>query len=421
MRYSLDDELKFTETIQLPKLSTINYQLSTIQPTLFALHLIGGTSYYKTCCPKNIEVRSGTLTKDQADFWNTVYTKGLAEFFYRNGIDSTDLIQFPYELDKPEQAENTKYEIRNTKYLVPIGGGKDSMVTAELLKDAEIDFDFFRLGSHPIIDDLVQAAGKDLVTAKRSLDPKLFELNEQGALNGHVPITAYISFLTVLLAQLHGYKGVIFSNERSANFGNITHNDVDVNHQWSKSKEFEDMLQDYLADEVGTNVQYFSLLRGMSELAISQLFLQHPEYVHTATSCNKNWRINNDDPKPRWCGECPKCAFVFCQFAAFTSAEKLTKMFGKNLFADESLLPLYRELLNLDGMKPFECVGTPEEMQAAFLLALAQEGWEDTPAMQLFLTESAPGIHNSQELIEEVLQLSDDHLIPADFLLQIQS
>jgi hypothetical protein len=215
---------------------------------------------------------------------------------------------------------------------------------------------------------------------------------------------------------------------------------MEINHQWSKSLEFEKMLQQYVYKYISEDLNIFSMLRPFSELSISQIFCQHPEYFSTATSCNKNWKIdkkknldgdsmnpseansksgaamNPSEARSTWCGQCPKCAFVFCQMAAFLPSEKLINIFGKNLFEDETLIPLYRQLLDLEGIKPFECVGTPEETSVAFLLALNQNGWEETKVMQMFLTEKAPAITNPKALIEDVLSFSENHVIPQSFL-----
>src|SRR5690348_8992211 len=55
-----------------------------LKNSLDNLLLILGISYYKLFCPKNIELSQIKLSKEQADFWNAVYTKGLGEFFYKN-------------------------------------------------------------------------------------------------------------------------------------------------------------------------------------------------------------------------------------------------------------------------------------------------------------------------------------------------
>ena len=441
LHYSLDDEVKFVETIQLP-LHTKDTQrrVANLDRALFALHLIGGISYYKTCLPKTMEIRSGTLTSDEARFWNDVYKNGLGEFFFKNNIDFIGLINFPAGKKNsqnvtrnqepgtplcPSHVRDSTGQARNQKrLLVPIGGGKDSIVTAELLKEAGHDVTLLRMNAHPLIDEVAHIAELPLLTVDRHLSPDLFKLNAEGALNGHVPITAYLSFLAVIVAMLEGFDAVVMSNEQSASEGNVEFRGMQINHQWSKSLAFERSFQQYLRDTVGTDVQYFSLLRPWSELRIVQEFSKHPQYFHSFTSCNANWKIrksergtvmNPSDASGSWYGACPKCAFAFLLLSAFLPKEELLSIFGKNLFEDASLLPLYRELTGLQGFKPFECVGTPDESKTAFLLAHRRGDLENTDAMQMFLNEAAPSINNHEGLLAKVFAPSPEHAIPQTF------
>ena len=45
------------------------------------IFLMLGVSYWKIYCPKIITIVPFALSKKQSDFWNSVYTKGLGEFF----------------------------------------------------------------------------------------------------------------------------------------------------------------------------------------------------------------------------------------------------------------------------------------------------------------------------------------------------
>ncbi len=411
LSYSLDGEIPFTETITLPKgVISEDVDAEAFERALFNLHLIGGISYFKTCLPKTIEIHSGDLTKEQAAFWTKVYEDGLGEFFYRNELDPNDRIHFPVSTEEVPAIERSPDAVTR-KPLVPIGGGKDSIVTIELLKDAGYSQTLLRVGEHPIINEMADAADIHLLNVKRALSPELFRLNEEGALNGHVPISAYISFLAVAIAVLGGYSDVIFSNERSANEGNVEYKGKTINHQWSKSLEFERMLQEYLANYVTKDVGYFSLLRRYSELKIVELFTEYPKYLELFTSCNRNWHLVAKKEMPTlWCGECPKCAFAFVMLAAYLPKEQLVPLFGKNLFEDEKLIPLYKELLGLEGFKPFECVGTPEEVKAAFLLIQKRGDFDGTPVMKLFTEKKA------QAMLNEAMEPSDDHAIPKKYL-----
>lgn len=421
LKYSLDDSLHFTEKVTLQKdgLFPAGVDPALLDRALFTLHLIGGVSYFKTCCPRKMEIRSGALTEDQAAFWNTVYEKGLAEFFYRNDLDPEGLIRFP--AGAQEAAPPLPLAQEHERILVPIGGGKDSLLTAEMLKAAGVECTLFRLGAHPLIEAAAGAAKLPVIYAERRLPAELFKLNEEGALNGHVPISAYLSCLTVAVALLYGFDAVAMSNERSADEGNVKWKGRTVNHQWSKSLEFERLFQEYLARFLTPDLGYFSLLRTLSELHISQHMAQLPQYFGCMTSCNANWRIVKERPAERWCGHCPKCAFAFCQFAAFLGTEDLLAIFGRNLYEDDSLLPLYRELLGMEGCKPFECVGTPEETAAAMLLAVKRGELEHTPVLQMFLKEKAGNMEETERLIERVLTPSSEHAVSGRFLLRMHA
>ncbi|HAI98335.1 TPA: hypothetical protein DCL30_02185 [Candidatus Peribacteria bacterium] len=415
LRYSLDNSLLFTETLSLPL--AIEYQrvpFDLLKRALFALHLIGGVSYYKTCCPKSIAVLSGGLTPTQAAFWNTVYSRGLSEFFYVNKIDPTSLIRFPVSL-APSPLVHFDRPKPGGKVLVPIGGGKDSLVTIELLRKAGFDVTLLRMNSHPLIDAMIHATGLPCITVERKLSPALFDLNAQGALNGHVPITAYLSCLSTVIAILYGFDTIVMSNEASANEGNVKKGSLSVNHQWSKSIEFERIFSAYIADAITEDLQYFSLLRPLSELKIAQIFAQLPQYFPLATSCNTNWKQVPKSGSERWCGECAKCAFAFTLLSAFLPKDALMTIFGKNLFEDSSLVILYRQLLGLEGLKPFECVGTPQEVRAAFVLAHERGELEGTPVMKLFMTEVLAKIPDPKALVAQTLLPSQDHALPSAF------
>ncbi len=436
LRYSLDGSIDFEETILLPepvsdeRLKKYEWE---IERCLNALHLIGGISYYKTCLPKNIEIPYLNLTKADAQFWNSVYENGLGEFFFKNNIDFRSLLHFPSKETKEEHPNMMRKRLPPNamkRVLVPIGGGKDSIVTIELLKKIGAQVTLLRMGSHPLIDELAHLSGLPMITVKRSISGNLFDLNAEGALNGHVPITAYLSILSVLMAQLYDFDAVVMSNERSANEGNVKFKGMDINHQWSKSIVFERALRRYLTDSVGTNIEYFSLLRPLSELKIAEIFTAYPQYFEHVTSCNRNWKIlaksaaltQTPNPSPKkeeqqeasnkWCNGCPKCAFVFACMAAFLPKAELAKMFGAILFSHDWLMQLYRELLGTLNIKPFECVGTSDETKAAFLLAMQKKELNDTPVMKMFIKEVLPTIKDPETLIASVMKPSEQHCIP---------
>jgi hypothetical protein len=426
LRYALDNAISFEETLILPDeplTKHLEERSGMIERTLLALHIIGGISYYKTCLPKTMHMGSGKLTRQEGNFWNSVYQNGLGQFFYENDIDFRGLVNFPVDdKRKPLTAKPPNYQPRipeQPRVLVPIGGGKDSMVTLELLKKSASNVTLLRMGgSHPVIDELALASGMPIFNVKRLLSGNLFDLNAEGALNGHVPITAYLSVLSILIALLYDFDDVAISAERSASEGNLVWKGLEINHQWSKGLEFEKAFRRYVKECIGTDIQYFSALRPFSELKIAEIFSRYPQYFDRVTSCNKNWKIvKSDKPKAGgkqtlWCGTCPKCAFVFAILSAFIPKDRLVNMFGRNLFDNPDLLPLYRELLGIEKFKPFECVGTPEETKAAFLLAEKRGDFNDSPVMKMFEAEVRKSLLAPETLIEKTLKPSAEHCIP---------
>jgi UDP-N-acetyl-alpha-D-muramoyl-L-alanyl-L-glutamate epimerase len=81
------------------------------------------------------------------------------------------------------------------------------------------------------------------------------------------------------------------------------------------------------------------------------------------TSCNKAFKLH--DPTARWCGDCPKCRFVYLAMAPAMDRARLNHIFGHDLFADPAQVPGFLELLGIDAHKPFECVGEVEESLVA--------------------------------------------------------
>jgi len=397
------DALDFTETVVLPKVPQ-HLKEESIHKILQSLLIILGVSYYKLYCPSRITLPF-PLSKEQADFWNTVYRKGLGEFLYRNKLDPKKLAKFPHAKIKvcPERIKTCD------RALLGIGGGKDSIVVAELLKDFDTTSFLVETQKQDLIsDNVIHKIGRPSLKIKRMLDPKIFE-RQGGAYNGHVPISAIYAFLGFLTAAIYEYKYVIVANEHSSNFGNLKYKGETINHQWSKSVEFESLFQEYTRKFITPDIVYFSLLRQFYEIRIAQMFAEHKKYFPLFASCNRNFRVFKDRPCSLWCGECPKCTFAFLILAPFLSKKEIMSIFKKNLFADNSLISLFRDLLGFGNLKPFDCVGTFEESQTA--LFLASKKFKDDIVVKTFL----PKIKNPAKLVEQVFKIVPVLTIPTPF------
>lgn len=424
LRYALDG-ITFEERVTIPpgyiRLESVNRE--ELDRALFALHLIGGISYWKAYCPREIEVRSGSLTPHQAEFWNTLYTKGLGEFFYKNKIDFRGLVRFPSspavalaKAGKPTGATN-KIAPRELRPLVPIGGGKDSIVTLELLKQHGMQPVLFTVVEAAPIRAVAKVAGGKYIRVSRHLDKQLAELNHSGAYNGHVPISAYWSFVALVTALLTGTRECIFSWERSASEGNITYLGMEVNHQFSKSLEYERMLQAYIAYSITKRVRIFSLIRPLSELHVVKLFTKYHAYFPHFSSCNKNFSRSaiKEGRGVFWCAECPKCAFMCVMLSAWLPYREVITIIGVDMFSNQALIPLFEELLGISSHKPFACVGEAKEVAAAFELAFRRGEANHTPALSLYADRIRPHLENMDVIIREYLTPSFQHLVPSDY------
>lgn len=409
------EKIEFKETLLLPAGFNTDIPSELFEQILQSVHLMLGISYWKLYCPKDIKLKTLSLSKEQAEFWNTVYTKGLGEFFYKNNIDFRELISFPYK--DSAQPKSVTFP-RKDRSLVGIGGGKDSIVTAELLKSAGKEFSSFIVETqkeHTISHEITSLIGAEQLVIKRHVDPQLFELNnDPSTYNGHIPISAVFACIGLLAGVLYDYSYVVVSNERSANYGNTEYLGETINHQWSKTIEFEQMFQEYVKNYITPDLTYFSLLRPYSEYNITEMFTQYPRYFSAFSSCNSNYAINKELPHSKWCGECPKCAFVFIMMAAFLPKDQVLTIFGQNLLDKEGLIPTYKELLGVEGVKPFECVGTPEEVALAFYNVYKKGEYNEFVVMKMFERDVLSKVNSIEDLEKEVLKNGTD-LIPEEF------
>jgi hypothetical protein len=354
-----------------PKISIENVEkIGNLDNFIFNLGMIEILSYWKATCSKEIIIKAGYLNKEQISWWKNLIIDGMGQFFYENKIDFQRpgflTIKSEYRRIKPELSPN-----QTNRILLPIGGGKDSIVTLETLKKAGKDIRCFSLNPTEAAIKILRAGCKNPIIVRRKIDQRLLELNRKGFLNGHTPFSAYLAFLSLLLARIFDFKYIALSNERSSNEGNVKYLGKEINHQWSKSFEFEKRLRDYSKKYLSKDIEYFSFLRPLYEIQIAKLFSKYPKYFPVFLSCNEAYKTDSGRKKPskKWCSKCSKCLFAFSILYPFLKEKELIKIFGKNLFNDKSLVPIMEELVGEKRFKPFECVGTIKESLAALYLS----------------------------------------------------
>ncbi len=429
--HAKDKDFAFTETLSFPE--DMEWQKvpdEALNGMLLAIHLALGTSYWKLYCPTDIQIAEATLSKDQAKFWNKLYTDGMGEFYYNNKLDFRKLVNFSFfapavakamagkkaSKGKPVGFANELTSHR-AKSLLFFGGGKDSWTSAELLKIAKKKFTFFAVvaGKSELLKETLP---KGSIVVGREVDPLLLQLSKEGGVyKGHVPISMIWAMIGELAAMLYGFKYVIASNEKSASYGNVKYLGLEVNHQWSKSLEAEKMLQDYTKKFITPSVTYFSLLRPLYEIKIVELFSRlGKKHFGYFTSCNRNFRMEDKKAASKWCGQCPKCAFVFLMLAVYLPKKKLVSIFQKNMLDDATLVPLFRELLGLEKFKPFECVGTIEESRYALSKVIEGEEYAADSVIEAMLEEVDRPRLMLWRARKDLFKVHKDHRIPVEFI-----
>ena len=406
------NDLSFTEVLTLPMGADANaVQTPAFEKLLGLTAIVLGVSYFKLRAPFEILAPEIPLTVSERAFVIDVYENGLGEFYARNNLARFGKLHLTAPQDTVERRSAPDLPQRT---LLPIGGGKDSLVSVDLLTHTGVAFTPFAVNPKGPILTSVAAIGTTPVYVTRTLDPEMIRLGQEpGYYNGHVPSTAINSMIASLCALLYGYNQIVLSNERSASEGNVMFDGRETNHQYSKSLGFELLIADILANATGGALKYFSLLRPYSEARIASLFTQSQKFDSVFSSCNRNFRLNGNDG-PLWCGECPKCHFVFLIFAPFMAKERLLNIFGKNLLAEPANERSFRELAGLAGQKPWECVGEILEAAACFYTLTRHADWHEAAIVRAVKADlfAQYGEEKLQRAMAECLTDSHDHHIP---------
>lgn len=390
------NEYEITYYFNIPNLTTFNPKIiiekklltnkninkKFLEKIIFNIGMVEIISYVKCTCSKNIIVKCEYLDEYQIKWFKKLYYNGLGEFLYRNNINITEDELFNITANGNKIDININYNGNGN--LIPIGGGKDSNVTLELLKNENNTC--FIINPKQANIECVNIAGyeNNTIKVKRIIDKNIIELNNEGYLNGHTPFSAIVAFISYLTAYLSNKEYIILSNESSANQSTVL--GTNINHQYSKTLEFENDFNEYTKKYFKIDIKYFSLLRPLTEFQIGMLFSKMEQYHQTFKSCNLGSKNNNWN----WCCNCPKCLFVYIILSPFLYKEKLINIFSKDLYEDKNLLTTFRELLGYEKTKPWECVGTYEEVRYAVSLLINKLENNELPYLLKYYKENYP-------------------------------
>ncbi|OQA01508.1 MAG: hypothetical protein BWY70_00355 [Bacteroidetes bacterium ADurb.Bin408] len=364
--FNLSDKVYFKPEIKIPVNDEIHAdKLSAplIENLAFHLGMIEMLSYWKAACAPEIIVKPYQLSDSQIAWWKKIYFNGLGEFFFLNSI-TTDVDSFVNIKTQGNAMPPIANPALINANIIPMGGGKDSALTYALLKETGEDNLVFFLNPQHIPTALIKKDKSETkyVKAFREISPELLELNRQGFLNGHTPFSALLAFLSLIISALTNRKNIVLSNESSANEPTIPC--TEINHQYSKTYAFENDFRNYIQEFVSPSFNYFSFLRPLNELQIASLFSQHPQFFDTFRSCNAGSK------QGIWCCNCSKCLFTYILLSAFIDEKRLVEIFGENLYQKNTLKLYFDQLTGLSETKPFDCVGTIDEVNTALVMAI---------------------------------------------------
>ena len=363
-------EFKPIITILKKNFNFKNLNTNIAKNIAFNIGMIEAISYWKATCSEYFYIECGKLSEEQIEWFKKLFYLGLGEFRYINKIDVSQdkFIQIKSNGEKFDMEEISD-EVKDV--IIPIGGGKDSNVTLELLKQSTQKRFGFRINQEEVSKKCAEISGlkdDEIIEVNRKIDSNLIELNKQGFLNGHTPFSSLVAFITYFVAVSLNKKYIALSNEDSANESNV--DGENINHQYSKTLEFENDFRNYVTKFICANgPEYFSMLRPINELQIAKLFSEFEEYHNVFKSCN----VGSKTKPWKWCCSCPKCLFAFIILSPFLYQEKLIKIFGEDLFEKKELLQTFIELCGYGEIKPFECVGTYQEVRYAISKTIQNE------------------------------------------------
>ena len=465
--YSLNDSSKYCSLLSLD-LENYNENSKIQKESIFHIGMVLISWMYMGFATPLIIVRARPLSSSQLSFWHHFYENALAEFFFVNRINFINYfsIQVDYnnenenenelndninnnkniidsgDKNKEEKDKEEEEEEENIRVIVPMGGGKDSIVVYEMIKKIaetskkKIEYQWLYIGnssneykSNWRLNSISQISQRE----KEEYFPPIvmeFELYAKGENENKFfdqfwrdrekeiacpPWAALVAFSSVFICHLHNFNYISVGNERSANFGNCFYLGREINHQFDKSFDFESKFHHYLLQYLTTttstptttsttstsspsssssssqspssftpplislaeqsisrkrsktDIYYFSALQHLWEVQIAEIFSIHTEYIPLFVSCNETTMKGT-----RWCSKCPKCLFIFILLSSFLSPPFVWSIFGNNLFEISKLFPIINQLMGLTTVKPFDCVGTPEEVSLSLYLAFNQ-------------------------------------------------
>ncbi len=411
----------FVERLTLPEAARAKPLGPTGARLASLLHGALGVSYYKAVAAPEIEINTLPPSPAAFAFLGSLYREGLGEFFVRNDLPYPPQQSFVFggSHGSTIKLEDDGGDRRRGRAVMAFGGGKDSYVAIDVIEASGPQPELVTVALSDRVAKTIQATTtRPLTIIRRSLDPKLIEANRQGALNGHVPVTAINSLILLLYAYLIGAPRVVFANERSAEEATTQVGDYAVNHQFSKSLQAEKLLRAALV-EAHVDVDYFSVLRPFSELWIARRLSGMADALRLFRSCNRNFvQADADAPARAWCGQCAKCAFTALITAPFLARGESEAVFGGDILDSPAAVDHIAATLGLGHVRPWDCVGGVMETAATLHHLASASRWADARVVKKLAPATVVrfGARELEQAWTDAFRCSGDHFLPADLM-----
>jgi len=278
---------------------------------------------------------------------------------------------------------------RSRRVLLATGSGKDSLLCELMLERAGVDYESFTY-LHDLYGDIddqreifarvpreLAANRQHVVQVRDDLQPWLERrmasvgvpnpIQRDGIAKPFRTEAGEVLVGSLAMVPIQVTRGIgvqAFGNERSADHPNLVDPDTGeaIAHQFAKSIYGETLFQ-RLYERLFANVARVSLTKPINDTRIFRtLFELGGDRAYLTNSCNL--------AKP-WCRRCEKCLYVFAGFSAFGDHAATVAAFGGDPFDDPATLPVWEDLLGLNGRIAWECVGHPEELALYLYKAVA--------------------------------------------------
>ena len=99
----------------------------------------------------------------------------------------------------------------------------------------------------------------------------------------------------------------------------------------------------------------------------------------------------------------------------FLSHEKLVEIYGSDLLADKDLLNDFEQLCGIQDVKPFDCVGTRDEVKAA-LGQIIEQRLANEQELPFLLTHSLNYFNIEKKDFDDLInEWNDEHFLLSEF------